>query len=79
MALVKGSLKSDAIANLYRSAFYLAKGSPELGLKFFQKAKNKLGKTLKISIPEKLSFPKERLFLAEKILDEYLRLKRTKI
>jgi hypothetical protein len=68
MALNKYSHKSDEIGNLYRAAFYLAKGSEEVGLGFLSKS----GKTFK---GLKTNTEKDRLFWAEKILDEYLKLK----
>lgn len=74
MALNKYSRKSDAIVNLYRAAFYLAKGSEEIGWKFLRKAKEKLGRALDIS-PKKLKSSKERRFWVEKILDQYLKFK----
>lgn len=74
MALNKYSRKSDAIVNLYRAAFYLAKGSESIGWKFLRKAKEKLGRALDIS-PKKLKSPKERRFWAEKILDQYHKFK----
>lgn len=74
MALNKNSRKSDAIVNLYRAAFYLAKGSETVGWEFLRKAKEKLGGTLDIS-PKKLKSPQEARFWAEKILDQYLKFK----
>lgn len=74
MALNKYSRKSDAIVNLYRAAFYLAKGSESVGWEFLKKAKEKLGRALDVS-PKKLKSPQEALFWAEKILDQYLKLK----
>jgi hypothetical protein len=68
MALNKFSVKSDKAANLYRAAFYLAKGSKEVGLEFL----NKSGKKFKNI---KTNSEGQRLFWAEKILDEYLRIK----
>ena len=75
MALNKADYQSDAIVNLYRAAFYLAKGSEEIGWEFLKKAKEKLGRTLDVS-PKKIKSSKERLFWAEKILDEYQKLRR---
>jgi hypothetical protein len=72
MALSKFSAESDRIANLYRAAFYLAKGSKEVGLKFLDKSGKKFEGI-------KIDNEKEQLFWAEKILDEYLKLKHQKI
>ncbi len=68
MGLNKFSIESDKAANLYRAAFYLAKGSKEVGLKFL----NKSGKEFK---DIKTGNEEQRLFWAEKILDEYIKLK----
>lgn len=74
MELNKLSHKADAIANLYRAALFLAKGEKKIGLDFFEKAKNKL--PFLFEIPKgKLQTHSQQLFWAEKILDEYLRLK----
>lgn len=68
MALNKFSKKSDKIANLYRAAFYLAKGSNDVALGFLEKSgvrfKDLNTKTKAL-----------RLFWAEKILDKYINLK----
>lgn len=77
MALNKYSYQSDAIANLYRAALYLAKGSETVGWEFFRKAKEKLGSALDIS-PKKIKSHQEALFWAEKILDQYLKFKHTR-
>jgi hypothetical protein len=74
MALDKFTSQSDALANLYRAAFYLAKGSEEVGWEFLTKAKEKLDLDLDIP-PRKLKSRQERLFWAEKILDKYKTLK----
>lgn len=71
MALDKKSYQSDAVANLYRAALYLARGSEQIGLDFYNKAKSILGNEIKIGIDPK----KGKIYLAEKILDEYLRLR----
>ena len=68
MALTKFSRESDKAANLYRAAFYLAKGSKEVGLNF-------LGKSGKVFKNIRIDSEKQRLFWAEKVLDEYLKLK----
>lgn len=46
MKLNKYSVKSDGIADLYRSALYLAKGADEIGLDFLRKAREKLGEKI---------------------------------
>lgn len=76
----KYSRTSDAIANLYRAALYLARGSRESGLDFLLKAQRRLGSRLKIdadNLIQKnlLSQPQDCFYWAEKILDEYKRLK----
>lgn len=78
MTLNKFSKKSDAIANLYRAALYLARGSRELGLKFLSDAQKVLGKTLGVELSglitnkdKVLKNQKDNLFWAEKILDRY--------
>ncbi len=71
MALDKKSYRSDTIANLYRAAFYLARGSKETGLKFLEKANKYLSKKMYPKIKTK----KDCLFWAEKILDQYHLLK----
>lgn len=68
MALNKFSTESDKIANLYRAAFYLAKGSEKVGLDFL----NKSGKKFE---GIETNSESQRLFWAEKILDEYIKLK----
>jgi hypothetical protein len=80
VALNKLSLKSDGIADLYRAALYLARGSKRVGLSFVEKAQRKLGKKISLdlgslkngNILEKHS---DYIYWAEKILDEYKRLK----
>lgn len=68
MALIKFSKESDKIANLYRAAFYLAKGSINISLEFLRKSGRKFGGL-------KIRTAAQRLFWAEKILDEYIKLK----
>ncbi|HTK03816.1 MAG TPA: hypothetical protein VL401_03565 [Alphaproteobacteria bacterium] len=68
MALDKLSTESDQIGNLYRSALYLAKGSTEMGLQFLDKSGRKFDNI-------KIDNETQRLFWAEKILDEYIKLK----
>ncbi|KKQ26133.1 MAG: hypothetical protein US62_C0009G0019 [Candidatus Woesebacteria bacterium GW2011_GWA1_37_8] len=76
MVLNKHDLISDGIVDLYRAAFYLAKGSKEIGLSFFKKAKEKLGDKMSLDI-RSIIFKdnKDDLLRAEKVLDEYKRLK----
>lgn len=74
MALNKFDKKSDAVADLYRAALYLGRGATEIGLQFLRKAREKLGKKL-IRLPAKFKNRQQQLFWAEKILDQYLRLK----
>jgi len=59
---------TDKIANLYRAAFYLARGAKEVGLDFLRKSGRKFEDL-------RLDTKKQRLFWAEKILDEYISLK----
>lgn len=70
MILDKKSYKSDRLVNLYRAAFYLAKGNSKLALEFLKKAKIKL----RIN---RLTTTDQQLFWAEKILDKFHLLKRT--
>ena len=72
MALNKYSHKSDVAANLYRAAFYLAKGSTSVALDFVDKSGMRF-KGLKVGNE------KERLFWAEKILDKYQNLKSSQV
>lgn len=72
----KDDLTSDAVANLYRVAYYLSLESKETGLNFLRKAKEKLGDKLKLDVDKIRKQSKDDyLFWAEKILDEYKRLK----
>jgi len=82
MVLNKDSYQSDAIANLYRAAFYLAKESKEVGIDFLIKAQKKLGNKLDSQIAsliknqEKyLKNNKNLLYWAEKVLDQYHKFK----
>lgn len=82
MDLNKNSLFSDSIVNLYRSSFYLAKGSIEISLQLLNKAKNELGNKLAPDIADiaqnkdkYLLSKKDCLYWAEKILDQYQALK----
>lgn len=74
MELNKFDIKSDGIADLYRAALYLARGADEVALGFLRQAEKKLGQKL-IERPHILKNRKQQLIWAEKILDQYLRLK----
>jgi len=69
--LKKDSLKADVLANLYRAAFYLAKGASKIGLGFYNKVKTQF-KLIPIG---EVKIRKQQLFWAEKILDQYQKLK----
>ena len=80
MALNKFDPISDAIANLYRSAYYLGRKSKDVGISFLLKSKKKLGKKLALDVDKiakgdvfKNSY--DYYYWAEKILDEYKKLK----
>ena len=82
MVLSKDSYQSDAVANLYRAAFSLAKDSREVGIDFLIKAQKKLGNRLSSQIvsliknKEKyLKNSKDSLYWAEKVLDQYHKFK----
>lgn len=68
MALDKFSKESDKIAHLYRAAFYMAKGSSGVALDFLKKSGENFDGL-------KTKTEKQRLFWAEKILDQYTKLK----
>lgn len=71
---IKKSLKADALANLYRASLYLARGNAKLGKFFVYKA----GRVLNLDILRKIMpYSKNNKIMAEKVLDEYLRLKRS--
>jgi len=81
MALNKNSYQSDAVVNLYRAAFYLAKKSKEMGIEFLIKAQKNLGNKLDSQIisliKNKGKYLKDNensLYWAEKILDQYHKL-----
>ena len=76
MALNKFNSTSDAIADLYRASFYLAKRSKDIGISFLKKAKDKLGNKMRLDV-NKVAEGKtgDYLYWAEKTLDEYKRLK----
>lgn len=54
----------DKIGNLYRAAFYLAKGAKDVGLDFLKKSGRNFSGV-------KTDTKSQRLYWAEKILDEY--------
>ena len=72
MALDKLDKTSDAIADLYRASFYLAKESKDVGILFLVKAKEKLGDKMTLDVSKVTG---NYLYWAEKALDEYKRLK----
>ena len=74
MELNKFDIKSDGIADLYRAALYLGRGASKTGLEFLRKANKKLNKRL-VKPPVKFKDRQEQLFWAEKILDQYIKLK----
>jgi hypothetical protein len=65
MVLDKKSFKADALANLYRAAYYLAKGDAQTGRVFLARAQ----KVLNFNLEMDTSF--SDLYWAEKILDQY--------
>ena len=79
----KNSNRADAIGNLYRSALFMVRGQTELSFSFLEKAHHVLGKKLPKPIVQLMNTngksvdEKNRLFWAEKILDQYLLLKRS--
>jgi len=76
MGLDKNSKRADAIGNLYRAAFFLArnKGEEELAFDLIKKSAQELPLFSK-KLKHILKFKNNHLILAEKILDEYLLLK----
>ncbi len=82
MVLEKSSSTSDGVADLYRAALYLARRSVKTGVRFLQNAQEKLPARYKsggalddlVRRPSE-SFEDAPLFWAEKVLDEYQRLK----
>jgi len=73
MVLNKYSQLSDGIADLYRASFYFAKGTEKTGMNFLLKAKNKLGSKMLLDTRQVIG----NSYWAEKVLDEYKRLKRS--
>jgi len=72
MALNKFDITSDAITDLYRASYYLAKQSKEVGFSFLVKAKKKLGGKMHVDVSK---ITGNYSYWAEKVLDEYKRLK----
>lgn len=82
MVLEKESFVADGLADLYRAALYLARGSVKLGVSFLKKAYAKIPKeyTARSALEDLARRPEDSFiaapsFWAEKILDEYQRLK----
>ena len=79
MRLDKNSSLSDAFANLYRAAFFLAsdKRQEKLALRLIKKAKSQFvqHKFFRISktLDSLLKKETNRLILAERVLDEFLK------
>lgn len=71
----KSSIETDGVGDLYRSAEKIAKGNVKMGMTFFEMAKEKIGDLIKIEIDRK-KVSKNNLYWAEKVLDEYMRVKR---
>ena len=68
MAIDIRSREADKLANLYRAAFYIAKGAEKIGLEFIKKTDEKF--------PEMdFSTDTKRMYWAEMILDRYVLLK----
>jgi len=80
MALNKNDQTSDGIADLYRASYYLAKQSKDVGLMFLKRSKAKLGPKMILDFgfinkENVLRKSTDFNFWAEKVLDEYKRLK----
>jgi len=80
MALTKLDRTSDGIADLYRASYYLAKKSKKTGILLLLKSKKILGKRLTLDVnrivkKDTLKSSHDYYFWAEKILDEFKRLK----
>ncbi len=76
MALNKFDPLSDCLADLYRASYYLAKNSKKMGILFLLKSQKKLGKKLSLNINKIVkSDVFKNSYWAEKVLDEYKRLK----
>ena len=69
---LKYNLKVDAMANLYRSALYMAKGDRETSKMFFDKAKKYLDEKIFVDSQDYFSNSNSNnRFFAEMILDKY--------
>lgn len=68
MAIDIRSKEADKLANLYRAAFYIAKGAEKIGLDLIKKTDEKFP-TMDFTSNEK------RMYWAEKVLDRYVILK----
>jgi hypothetical protein len=80
MVLNKNNKESDAIADLYRASYYLAKGSKDVGIMFLLEAKKKLGDRITLDIGKIVKLGRSEnsfdcRYWAEKALDEHKRLK----
>ncbi len=68
MAIDTRSKEADKLANLYRAAFYIAKGAEKIGLDFIKKTDEEF--------PEMdFSTDIKRMYWAEKVFDRYVLLK----
>lgn len=74
MELNKFDIKSDGLADIYRAALYLARGADKVAWNFLTQAEKKLNERL-AKPANRLTNRRQRLVWAEKILDQYLRLK----
>jgi hypothetical protein len=88
MAANKNSLAADAVANLYRAALFLARSKREekLAVSFIKKARDELrgeypelSKRVDRLLKASFSFSNDegRLIQAEKVLDEFIYLRRS--
>ena len=76
MIVDKFDTKADALANLYRASYYMAKDSRNVALSLLKKADKKIKLTDKIKDLTLGNMKTiDNLYWAELILDEYHRLK----
>lgn len=68
MAIDIRSKEADRLANLYRAAFYIAKGADKIGLELIKRTNEEFPQM-------DFSTDKKRMFWAEKVLDRYTFLK----
>ena len=68
MAIDIRSKEADKLANLYRAAFYIAKGAEKIGLDLIKKT----GEDFPVM---DFSNDSKRMYWAEKVLDRYVILK----